>query len=40
MKAEYIRAKGFEPIQQEQMVLDYVRKHGRSAVPRPLNYVN
>lgn len=29
MKAEYIRAKGFEPMQQEQMVLDYVRKHGR-----------
>ena len=29
MKAEYIRAKGFEPIQQEQMVLDYARKHGR-----------
>lgn len=28
LKAEYIRAKGFEPIQQEQMVLDYVRKHG------------
>jgi len=29
MKAEYIRAKGFEPLQQEQMVLDYARKHGR-----------
>lgn len=29
MKAEYIRAKGFEPIQHEQMVLDYVRKHGQ-----------
>jgi ATP-dependent DNA helicase RecG len=28
MKAEYIRAKGFEPIQQEQMVLEYVRTHG------------
>lgn len=28
MKAEYIRAKGFEPLQQEQMVLDYARKHG------------
>lgn len=28
MKAEYIRAKGFEPIQHEQMVLDYARKHG------------
>ena len=28
LKAEYIRAKGFEPIQQEQRVLDYVRKHG------------
>jgi ATP-dependent DNA helicase RecG len=29
MKAEYIRAKGFEPFQQEQMLLDYVKKHGR-----------
>jgi ATP-dependent DNA helicase RecG len=29
MKAEYVRAKGFAPLQQEQMVLDYVRKHGR-----------
>jgi ATP-dependent DNA helicase RecG len=29
MKAEYVRAKGFEPIQHEQMVLDYVHKHGR-----------
>ncbi|MEX2491215.1 MAG: ATP-binding protein [Nitrospirales bacterium] len=29
MEAEYVRAKGFEPIQQEQMVLDYVKKHGR-----------
>lgn len=31
MEAEYVRAKGFEPIQHEQMVLDYVRKHGRIA---------
>lgn len=29
MEAEYIRATGFEPYQQEQMVLSYVRKHGR-----------
>ena len=29
MEAEYIRAKGFEPHQHEQMVLDYVRKMGR-----------
>jgi ATP-dependent DNA helicase RecG len=28
MKAEYVRAKGFEPLQQEQMVIEYVRKHG------------
>jgi hypothetical protein len=28
-KAEYIRAKGFEPIQHEQMVISYTRKHGR-----------
>lgn len=28
MKAEYVRAKGFEPIQQEQMVIDYVKEHG------------
>ena len=29
MKAEYLRAKGFEPIQQEQMIIEYVRKHGK-----------
>lgn len=29
MKAEYVRAKGFEPLQCEQMILDYVRTHGR-----------
>ena len=29
MKAEYVRAKGFEPIQQEQMVIEYVREHGK-----------
>lgn len=29
MEAEYIRAKGFEPLQHEQMVLDYVKAHGR-----------
>lgn len=29
MEAEYVRAKGFEPLQQEQMVIDYVKKHGR-----------
>ena len=29
MEAEYVRAKGFEPHQQEQMVLDYVKTHGR-----------
>jgi len=28
MEAEYVRAKGFEPLQQEQMVLEYVREHG------------
>jgi ATP-dependent DNA helicase RecG len=28
-KAEYVRLRGFEPIQQEQMVLQYVRKNGR-----------
>lgn len=28
MKAEYIRAKGFGPIQHEQMVLEYARQHG------------
>ncbi len=29
MKAEYVRAKGFEPLQQEQMVLEYAKTHGR-----------
>lgn len=29
MKAEYIRAQGFQPLQCEQMILDYVRTHGR-----------
>jgi ATP-dependent DNA helicase RecG len=29
MKAEYVRAKGFQPLQCEQMILDYVRTHGR-----------
>jgi len=28
MEAEYVRAKGFEPLQQEQMVIEYVQKHG------------
>lgn len=28
-KAEYVRQSGFEPLQQEQMVLRYVREHGR-----------
>ena len=28
MEAEYVRAKGFEPLQQEQMVIEYVKKHG------------
>jgi len=28
MEAEYVRAKGFEPLQQEQMVIGYVREHG------------
>ena len=27
-EAAYIRQRGFEPIQQEQMVMQYVRKHG------------
>lgn len=27
--AAYIRQRGFEPIQQEQMILQYVEKHGR-----------
>ena len=28
-KSAYVRLRGFEPIQQEQMVLQYVEKHGR-----------
>jgi ATP-dependent DNA helicase RecG len=28
-KAAYIRRRGFEPIQQEQMVLQYAEQHGR-----------
>ena len=28
-KAGYVRQRGFEPLQQEQMVLQYVEKHGR-----------
>ncbi len=28
-KAAYVRRRGFEPLQQEQMVLQYVEKHGR-----------
>jgi ATP-dependent DNA helicase RecG len=28
-KAAYVRQRGFEPLQQEQMVLKYVEKHGR-----------
>lgn len=28
-KAAYVRQRGFEPLQQEQMVLQYVAKHGR-----------
>ncbi len=28
-EAEYVRARGFEPVQQEQMVMDYVGAHGR-----------
>ncbi len=28
-KAGYVRRRGFEPLQQEQMVLQYVEKHGR-----------
>ena len=27
-KAAYVRQRGFEPLQQEQMVLQYVEKHG------------
>lgn len=29
MESKYIRAKGFESIQQEQMILNYVREHDR-----------
>ncbi|GAB6286810.1 MAG: ATP-binding protein [Methanoregula sp.] len=29
MKAEYVRAKGFEPIQKEQMVIEFVKEHGK-----------
>ncbi len=28
-RAAYVRQRGFEPLQQEQMVLQYVEKHGR-----------
>lgn len=28
-KAEYVRQRGFEPLQQEQMILQFVEKHGR-----------
>lgn len=28
-KAGYVRQRGFEPLQQEQMVLQYVERHGR-----------
>jgi len=28
MKSEYVRAKGFAPLQQEQMIIDYVKEHG------------
>ncbi|MBW1947076.1 MAG: putative DNA binding domain-containing protein [Deltaproteobacteria bacterium] len=28
-KAAYVRVRGFEPLQQEQMILQYVEKHGR-----------
>jgi ATP-dependent DNA helicase RecG len=28
-KAGYVRQRGFEPLQQQQMVLQYVEKHGR-----------
>jgi ATP-dependent DNA helicase RecG len=28
-KAAYVRSHGFEPLQQEQMVLQFVEKHGR-----------
>ncbi|MGE4529542.1 MAG: hypothetical protein AB7D00_14355 [Rhodospirillaceae bacterium] len=28
-EAAYVRQRGFEPLQQEQMVLQYVAKHGR-----------
>jgi len=29
MKAEYVRAKGFEPAQNEQLILNYAREHGK-----------
>lgn len=29
-RAAYVRQRGFEPLQQEQMVLQYVEKHGRT----------
>lgn len=28
-KAEYVRQRGFEPLQQEQLILQFVEKHGR-----------
>ena len=28
-KAGYVRQRGFEPLQQEQMILQYLEKHGR-----------
>lgn len=28
-KSEYVRQHGFEPLQQEQMIMQYVKKHGR-----------
>jgi ATP-dependent DNA helicase RecG len=30
-EVEYVRARGFEPLQREQMVLNYVRNHGEIA---------
>ena len=38
--ADYIRQAGFGPIQQEQMVLQYVRTRDTSPAARPLNYVD
>ncbi|HEX9596527.1 MAG TPA: hypothetical protein VF982_06575, partial [Anaerolineales bacterium] len=29
MEAEYVRARGFEPLQMEQMVLEYIHQHGK-----------